>query len=688
MLSEVREERNWDKAHENYEDVQRFIIKAEDLELYGDVERLVPPEFAPECVEMLMEIEEYVRDDGPPKRAVKSPKSKKNSKDPKRNIPASASLGFVVASQLVPKGGGSQLLELDDDALEDDSDDQEIMAGINGPRRTASMPTPLQTKKKSLRRSVTTVAKGAKKPAKSARKKKQKVEQLTLSQLDRKLEDDSDDEAIERGLTGKPSTARDRLQSASTSTSSPDRRRREPSSSPEIPFADEVIDLTTPDPPSLPRSRPRTVLSSLSPDSIALSPQRRRREPSSSPEIPLTDEMIDLTVPDPPILPHSRARTVLSSPSPDPIALSPERRSITLSDGHKSASQSRSASPGFNRSSSVSSRSNPPEHPAQEEDPDMAWLLDDDDDDDESEVQFIGSSPLRHRQVFEEKTPTSGSASTATLSLHDIPVATYDSDAEIMEDEAPPSPTTATRISGPSPALHLSSATSHSLNMPPPPLPMRFAVPTTPPQSSPEAPEPTFAVRGPSKGKKRVWSAVEASSSPLAMPVPAQRRLQRGRSPSPPHVEEPEKPRPKRRKFRDIVEAQRHNPWMDVEASHSGDEYSGGGSEGDELGSEGDRRFVEDLPETQVSPSYDQSAVYRRSLLTQAGSNMPAFANRPMRRGAGYAFRTPSRPRRQVQPSSSPRRREDSDDYVFGSFIVDDDEEISYVTDKSLLSDT
>ena len=58
LLSEDREERNWEKADDNYKDVQRFIVKAEHLELFEDVERLIPDHIKPECVEMEMEIEE------------------------------------------------------------------------------------------------------------------------------------------------------------------------------------------------------------------------------------------------------------------------------------------------------------------------------------------------------------------------------------------------------------------------------------------------------------------------------------------------------------------------------------------------------------------------------------------------------------------------------------------------------
>ena len=62
MLAQSREEKNWERAKEKYQDVQDYIVKADQLELYGDVERLLPGHIKPECVERVMEIEEYVRE--------------------------------------------------------------------------------------------------------------------------------------------------------------------------------------------------------------------------------------------------------------------------------------------------------------------------------------------------------------------------------------------------------------------------------------------------------------------------------------------------------------------------------------------------------------------------------------------------------------------------------------------------
>jgi ATP-dependent DNA helicase MPH1 len=112
----------------------------------------------------------------------------------------------------------------------------------------------------------------------------------------------------------------------------------------------------------------------------------------------------------------------------------------------------------------------------------------------------------------------------------------------------------------------------------------------------------------------------------------------------PPHLHTPpaKKRRRQKLKVRDTAAAARMNPWIDVEAAHSGDEVSdGSASPSSEAGEEdgSDRRFVTDLPPTQASPSYDQSAVYRQSLLSQAPAGrsfaVPVFAAPPVRRGGG-----------------------------------------------------
>jgi ATP-dependent DNA helicase MPH1 len=118
------------------------------------------------------------------------------------------------------------------------------------------------------------------------------------------------------------------------------------------------------------------------------------------------------------------------------------------------------------------------------------------------------------------------------------------------------------------------------------------------------------------------------------------------------------------------------NLLFDVEAIHSGDDVSAGSSNSDDdVPNEHDRSFLQDSPPTQAASSYEQTQVYRQSLLTQAPQvEGLMFATRPVRRGRfGNAA---ARPRPEVLDSPS-RYEEMPDQYMLGSFVVDDDEEIA-----------
>ena len=152
-------------------------------------------------------------------------------------------------------------------------------------------------------------------------------------------------------------------------------------------------------------------------------------------------------------------------------------------------------------------------------------------------------------------------------------------------------------------------------------------------------------------------------------------------------------PKRRKRKFADARAVARANPWVDMEAAHSGDDASDGAPEDGDGYSDADSSdtgFAGDFAATQAPSGYDQSAVYRRSLMTQAGpsASVPAFRGGPMRRGIFRAGPIRDVGRRPVLLSSSPQREPDSEDeYELGTFIVDDDEEISYVQEgPSILS--
>lgn len=668
LLSEGREEKNWDKAQSSYDEVQFSIEQCDKLEFYSDAERLLPAHIKPECVEMVMDIEEHVREDSKSRKgslnASPNAKGRKRKRDDDlgRNVPPGALMGFVKAKDLVVKGTKKRKKEKDgfDPLLgEDDEDDLDIEAGLDGPRRTLSasaIPT-LPKSKGKLKRTSTTIdgskdkklvnnKKSGKVGAKKGKKKATEPSTPTLSQFYKAGADDSDDNDIEKGLRSS----------------------------------------------SLPANSPACVQSVplCSSPSVGGSPISKHR--SSSREISCTADIIDL-----PETPDRRA----SNPA-DEVGLAVDsarkRPHSTTSSTSGKPMLLASSSPALERSSPPSSRGPSSPKPC---DPDtsMAWLIADDD---EPSIQLIDSSPVIPCKPELRNDDSENECSTEFVGDEPGPSALQSSPGQTTFWPPPMLPSSSSLNH----AAAVSSPHQDEIDMPPPALPVHSTAPTPSPASDDPFPALTFAVRAPGR-QTRKRPAVEApGSSPISMPPPSQRRLRRPHdSSSPPPAQlpdppaspsiQPRRPRKKKRVFRDYEEAQRANPWMDVEAVHSGDDAGegSGGSDDDELGNESDRAFlVEELPETQVpSSSYDQSAVYRRSLFTQApGSTaaLPRFANRPAPRGREGRRGVIGAERRVVLSSSSPPSRGDgdgdeADEYVFGSFVVDDDAEISFMNDSS-----
>lgn len=689
LLSEDREERNWEKADDNYKDIQRFILRAEHLELYADVERLIPEHIKPECLEMVMEIEEYVREDRSRKAAEPLPKGKKRVRndDVMRNIPDGASTGFVSVKDLLKKTvkkrkKAAQPVDFEN-AGEDDEEDREIEAGIGGllaKRRTVSMPAAAeQPKAKKMRRTATMAADGHGAGKKGAKAKKAvNLQELTLSEVERMGQSDSEDEALAKGVGAALSAkAKGKKTAKRRSPPPPPAKRKAKARSSDSPLSR----LPTPAGPS------RGTSGS---SSVSVVEPRTPPEWSSSPGRPLADaSIIDLTAtPDPET--HYGSPPAHRWSSPD-IAI-PE-----VAHNGKSAASTRSPATVPGRSTSVSSRSLTGDNDAGANDDSIAWLIEDDEDPD---IEVIGSSPPMDRV------------------LRDLPPPNFDdSEIEIVDNLPPSSPIP----QSPSRPDDFDQPRNGAADMPPPPLPARFALPSSPiaeapapalepsPRSDPEPddddsidamPTATFAVRAPGK-QPRKRSHVALDSSPLAAPPPSQRRLHRAgsrpRSPSPSASRAgspsppPRGPKRKKRRFADTADAARHNPWLDVEAAHSGDERSAGSDDDDAydaamLASSSDARFAGDFDPTQASPGYDQGAVYRRSLMTQApgGGSAPVFARRPAARGL---FWVPAREAagRGRRSSSPPADGGSEDEYQFGTFVVPDDE-VSYANDSSVLS--
>ena len=641
---------NWNKAREAYNDVQRSIVRGEQLELYDDVERLLPDHIKPQCLEMVMEIEEYDRSVTEKSRAstTQEPsKKRKRNNDSTRDIPPGACTGFVSVAELLQKQKvkkRKKVNKFDEDAGLDDDTDEEIEAGLFLPRRAASTSAaapakPLKTK---LKRAKTAVDGGKKR---QTTRKKTKVcvsadiSEQSPSQFSRKGVDDSDDMAIERGRgLWKNSSPPSRKPS-------PDRVR---SSSPDIPLAQNqsIIDICTSAAPSP-------------------SPSPRNKHRDSTPPRPFGEVFAsrDLS-PSPP-----------NSPSVDPsdVVVTPEPSFGDVPPSPSKGAPDQETSPETKEPEVIM------------EDDSLAWLLADSDD-----GGAMASSPPAAPRSRMLRSPRS--------------------DAIEVEDSEPEN--------GSPIVLESSPVRASGPPMPPPPVPpLRLRLGSL---SSPVGPSPSLPVRAAGQAKRRpIIAPASDVSSPLQPPPPSQKRLHRrshshdededgspSANASPTSRHPPKKkrklPTTKRLKVRDTAEAARMIPWIDVEAVHSGDDESGGGlSEGDE-DEEGESMmggFVTDLPATQPSASYDQSAVYRQSLLSQApvgntGSkpSVPMFAAPPARRNGVLPIRGRPPPplaaaagaaaahhERRAARFSSPFPSQDEEDYyMLGSFVVDDEADISF----------
>lgn len=299
----------------------------------------------------------------------------------------------------------------------------------------------------------------------------------------------------------------------------------------------------------------------------------------------------------------------------------------------------------------------------------MAWLVDDDDDV-SADFEIIDSSPhIPHIPLPFSNIPRPSFTSARNL----MQSTEIDESLEIMDDEDDdPFKDESVMILDNDPGSSIRTAGWDSRAMPPPALPPHVA-----------APPPTFPV-GRSGKKRKLQLPQSPSSEDPVMPPPSKRRIRRkGDSPTGARAK-----REGRGKAR--VATELGGNMFALEAQHSGDEVSEGSSHpSDDEESESDRRFLEELPETQMSPSYDQDMAYQAGLLSQAPAEMGlAFARKPVRHGAlGLAGGREYSNRRRPGVSSSPPRDDNSepDEYQFGSFVVDDSAEISYEGDDDSL---
>ena len=642
LLSEIREEANWDKAKDTHGEVQKQIVRGELLELYGDVERLLPDHVSPECVERKMDIEEYVREEKGKKVAGSSTtvakKRKRDENDISRHIPPGMVSGFVKASEL-KKRKKTNPKEFDPLAGEDDDTDLEIEAGIHcSPRRTISIPVSSKPKKKRTLRKAATTADSTTECSKKKKKppKPRGDNAPSASQFLQKGVDDSDDLEIEQGIAFATHADTPRREGSAKYSISSD---------PLDLSAEMVIDkiILSPNP--------------TTPARKATSSSWRREHSNAripSPDL-LADVIIDIS--------SSPDRSLSNSPAPNnPFTTGPVLNQRPAILAH----------------SSTVSRS--PNQDLAVQDDSMAWLLEGDDDD-TGNIEIIDSSPIRKVTQLLDGEPPRGRTRTQTTSQQG-PIQSNDSVEVMNSSTLPPANTNSSSLIPTSPLapLHLNSSSPqqksklHQYHEMLPSQLARFVLPS----SNQEVPEPSFAVRPVGKHqKKRLIATNDSLSSLFESPSPWQRRLQHKRLKSLPAAA------PKRQHRPDRKDTAEHNPWIDHEAVHSGDEVSEGSSQVDAVETEYDQEFLQALPETQASPSYNQTLAYRRSLFTQAPAmgKAPMFTKRPVARGVHFPGRLNTRPR-PIVSSSPPPDDTEPNEYVMGSFVIGDDAEITYASSE------
>ncbi|TKY85204.1 hypothetical protein EX895_006284 [Sporisorium graminicola] len=108
LVSEGREQHNWQHSKDNYKAVQKEVDSRMHVELFDDVDRMVPDHISPQPLLKEVEQPEFepsMVSEGRPTRAPRAAKTAKPKKDPKRNMPEGGNIieGFRKASTLTKR---------------------------------------------------------------------------------------------------------------------------------------------------------------------------------------------------------------------------------------------------------------------------------------------------------------------------------------------------------------------------------------------------------------------------------------------------------------------------------------------------------------------------------------------------------------------------------------------------------
>ncbi|ORY28004.1 hypothetical protein BCR39DRAFT_536112 [Naematelia encephala] len=106
LMSEGREDANWDTAQQNHREIQEEILHSRNLELFEDVEPLLPDGRIPPCVEQEMPVDPWDPEDQKSKRKLhaterSNTENKPSKKQRGHEVPDGANEGFKSVSELL-----------------------------------------------------------------------------------------------------------------------------------------------------------------------------------------------------------------------------------------------------------------------------------------------------------------------------------------------------------------------------------------------------------------------------------------------------------------------------------------------------------------------------------------------------------------------------------------------------------
>lgn len=142
-MSEGREDANWDTAQQTHRDIQEEILHSRNLELFEDVERLLPPGKMPVCTEQEMPVDPWDPEEGKSRKRLSAvdredrESAKKVKKQRGHEIPEDGLTGFKSVAELLrdcgklPRGKKGKK-----SAVETDEEEEEVEERVESRSKT------------------------------------------------------------------------------------------------------------------------------------------------------------------------------------------------------------------------------------------------------------------------------------------------------------------------------------------------------------------------------------------------------------------------------------------------------------------------------------------------------------------------------------------------------------------------